>query len=65
MDKPLSPSRGQVVDHVALTFPDLNIVMARLKATNVPMQGPYKFGDTRAIMIEDPDGLGLELIEMK
>ncbi len=65
MDKPLSPSRGQVVDHVALTFPDLNMVMARLKATNVPMQGPYKFGDTRAIMIEDPDGLGLELIEMK
>jgi hypothetical protein len=39
--------------------------MARLKVTNVPMQGPYKFGDTRAIMIEDPDGLGLELIEMK
>jgi beta-lactamase superfamily II metal-dependent hydrolase len=65
-DKPLSPSRGQVVDHVALTFPDLNVVMAHLKATNVPIvRGPYKFGDTRAIMIEDPDGLGLELIEMK
>jgi hypothetical protein len=65
MDKPLAPSRGQVVDHVALTFPDLNPVMARLKATNVSMRGPYKFGETRAIMIEDPDGLGLELIEMK
>ena len=65
-DKPLSPSRGQVVDHVALTFPDLNVVMAHLKATNVPIvRGPYKFGETRAIMIEDPDGLGLELIEMK
>jgi hypothetical protein len=29
------------------------------------VRGPYKFGETRAIMIEDPDGLGLELIEMK
>jgi hypothetical protein len=65
-DRRLTPSRGQVVDHVALTFPDLTAVMAHLKATNVPIvRGPYKFGDTRAIMIEDPDGLGLELIEMK
>jgi hypothetical protein len=64
MDKPLSPSRGQVVDHVALTFPDLNVVMAHLKSMNVPItRGPYAFGDTRAIMIEDPDGLGIELIE--
>jgi len=65
-DKPLSPSRGQVVDHVALTFPDLDAVMAHLKSTNVPIvRGPYRFGDTRAIMIADLDGLGLELIEMK
>jgi beta-lactamase superfamily II metal-dependent hydrolase len=65
-DKRLSSSRGQVVDHVALIYPDLNLVMAHLKATNVPIvRGPYKFGDTRAIMIEDPDRLALELIEMK
>ena len=64
-DKPLSRSRGQVVDHVALTFPDLGAVMAHLKATGVPiLKGPYRFGDTRAILIEDLDGLGLELIEM-
>jgi catechol 2,3-dioxygenase-like lactoylglutathione lyase family enzyme len=64
-DRPLSPSRGQVVDHVALTFPDLDAVMAHLKATNVPIvKGPYTFGGARAIMIEDLDGLGLELIEM-
>ena len=30
----------------------------------VEFKGPYKFGDTRAILIDDPDGLGLELIEM-
>jgi len=64
-DRPLSPSRGQVVDHVALTFPDLDAVMAHLKATNVPIvKGPYTFGNARAIMIDDLDGLGLELIEM-
>jgi catechol 2,3-dioxygenase-like lactoylglutathione lyase family enzyme len=65
-DKRLSPSRGQVVDHVALTFPDLEPVLAHLKATNVRIvKGPYKFGDARAVMIEDPDGLGVELIEAK
>jgi beta-lactamase superfamily II metal-dependent hydrolase/catechol 2,3-dioxygenase-like lactoylglutathione lyase family enzyme len=65
-DKPLSPSHGLVVDHVALAYPDLDEVMAHLKATNVPIvKGPYKFGDSRAIMIEDLDGLSLELIETK
>jgi hypothetical protein len=65
-DKPLSASRGQVVDHVALTYPDLDAVMTHLKATNVSIvKGPYEFGDSRAIMIEDMDGLSLELIEMK
>jgi hypothetical protein len=65
-DTPLTRSRGQVVDHVALTYPDLDAVMAHLKATNVPiLSGPYRFGETRAILIEDLDGLALELIEMK
>jgi hypothetical protein len=40
--------------------------MAHLKATGVPIvEGPYAFGDTRAILIEDLDGLALELIERK
>ena len=65
-DKPLVRSRGQVVDHVALAFPDLDAVIAHLKATGVPIvSGPYPFGDTRAILIEDLDGLALELIEAK
>ena len=65
-DKPLARSRGQVVDHVALAFPDLDPVITRLTAANVPIvSGPYPFGDTRAILIEDLDGLALELIEMK
>ena len=65
-DKQLVPSRGQVVDHVALSYPDLDAVMAHLKETGVAIQeGPYRFGDTRAIMIQDLDGLSLELIEIR
>ncbi len=64
LDRPLSPSRGQVVDHVAVTYPDLDPVLAHLEATGVPLlEGPYPFGDTRAVLIEDLDGLALELIE--
>lgn len=65
-DQPLSRSKGQVIDHVALAFPDLTAVLAHLKATGVPIvNGPYPLGDTRALMIEDPDGLSLELVEVK
>jgi catechol 2,3-dioxygenase-like lactoylglutathione lyase family enzyme len=65
-DQPLARSRGQVVDHIGLAYPDLDQVIAHLRATKVPIaKGPYKFGDTRAILIEDPDGLAFELIEVK
>ena len=65
-DQPLSKSKGQVIDHVALAYPDLDAVIAHLKATGVPiLSGPYKLADTRAVMIEDMDGLGVELVEAK
>lgn len=65
-DQPLSKSKGQVVDHIGLSYPDLDAVIAHLKATGVPiLQGPCKLADTRAVMIEDLDGLGLELVEVK
>jgi hypothetical protein len=65
-DRPLSRSRGQVVDHVALAYPDLDRVIAHLKSKRVAiLEGPYRFADTRAIMIEDVDGLALELIEAR
>jgi hypothetical protein len=63
-DQPLTKSRGQVVDHLGFTYPNLDAVIAHLKSRNIPiLEGPYKLGDTRAIMIEDLDGLALELIE--
>ena len=65
-DQPLVPSRGHVVDHVAFGYPDLDRVLTHLAATGVPIvEGPYGFGETRAILIEDLDGLALELIEMQ
>ena len=49
---------------MALAYPDLDVVMKHLKATGVPIvKGPYRFGNARAIMIDDLDGLALELIE--
>ena len=63
-DGPLVPSRGQVVDHMGLSYPDLDPVIAHLERAGIPiLDGPYPFGDVRAILIEDLDGLALELIE--
>ena len=38
--------------------------LTRLAAARIPiLEGPCAFGDTRAVPIEDLDGLALELIE--
>ena len=64
-DQPLVPSRGQVMDHVGFTYPELDLVIAHLEAAGVPiLDGPYPFGAGRAGLIEDLDGLALELIEV-
>jgi catechol 2,3-dioxygenase-like lactoylglutathione lyase family enzyme len=65
-DQPLVRSRGQVLDHVAFTVERLDDLVARLRRARVTIiEGPYPFGDTRAVMIEDPDGLAIELIERR
>ncbi len=64
LDRPLVPSRGQVVDHVAIAYPDLEPVLAHLEARGVPiLEGPYPFGESRAVLIEDLEGMAIELIE--
>jgi catechol 2,3-dioxygenase-like lactoylglutathione lyase family enzyme len=63
-DQPLVPSRGQALDHVAFTVENLDALMTRLRAAKVKvLEGPYKLGEARAFMIEDPDGLAIELID--
>ena len=63
-DQPLVPSRGQALDHVAFTVDSLDALMVRLRAAKVKvLEGPYQFGGARAFMIEDLDGLSIELID--
>ncbi len=60
----LVPSRGQALDHVAFTVDNLNGLLTRLRHNGVRvLLAPYAFGDTRAAMIEGPDGLSIELVE--
>ena len=65
-DQPLARSRGQALDHIAFTVDGLDALMGRLRRDGVRvLEGPYTFGDARAFMIEDPDGLAIELIERR
>ena len=64
-DRPLARSRGQALDHVAFTVADLDALLARLRLAGVTvLEEPHPFGDGRAAMIEDPDGLAIELVEL-
>lgn len=59
-----APSRGQALDHVAFIVDDLDAMLVRLRAAKVKiLRPPYAFGTSRAVMLEDPDGLAVELIE--
>ena len=54
----------QVVDHIGLAYPDLDAVIAHFEARMVPiLEGPNTLGETRAVLVEDPNGLAFELIE--
>ena len=65
-DVRLVPSRGQVLDHVGLTYPDLDTHVPRLRREGVKiLEGIHTWGDTRAAMIEDLDGLAIMLVERK
>jgi catechol 2,3-dioxygenase-like lactoylglutathione lyase family enzyme len=60
----LVPSRGQALDHVAFSVDDLDVMLRRLRRNGVRvLLEPYDFGDSRAAMIEGPDGLAIELVE--
>ena len=64
-DRPLASSRGHVYDHVALSVPDLDAWIAKLRRERVTfLEEPYKLGATRAVMIEGPSREALELVEV-
>lgn len=58
-------SRGQVLDHVAFGVRAFDALHERLMRAGVRVIEPmHPFGAARAFMIEDPDGLAIELVEI-
>jgi len=62
----LVSTRGHVVDHIAVSYPDVAAVLDELRKSGVKViEELYKFGNTnkRAAMIEGPDRIAVELVE--
>jgi catechol 2,3-dioxygenase-like lactoylglutathione lyase family enzyme len=65
-ETPLTSSRGQLQDHIALSVTDLDAWHERLRAGGVTLlEPPYVLGATRALMIEGPSREALELVEVR
>ncbi len=65
-DQPLVHSRGQLLDHVAFSVENFDALFQKLSSSGVTiLERPHSFADTRAFMIEDPDGLAIELIDAR
>jgi hypothetical protein len=65
-NSPLVSTRGQLMDHLALGVTNLDAWIAKLRGEIVKfVVPPYRFGDTRAVMIEGPSREALELVEKK
>jgi hypothetical protein len=62
----LVSTRGKLVDHWALGTADLNQTVARLKTEGVKfLEEIHSWGNSRAAMIEGPDRIAIELVEVK
>ena len=62
----LVSTRGKIVDHWALSTADLNVTVTRLKREGVKfLEEIHPWGTTRAAMIEGPDRIAIELVEVK
>ena len=65
-EQPLAGTRGQLYDHIAFSVTDLDAWIAKLRDEGVIfLDGPYRLGETRAVMIEGPSREALELVEIK
>jgi hypothetical protein len=62
----LVSTRGKLVDHWALSTADLDATVARLKRESVKfLEEIHPWGTRRAAMIEGPDRIAIELVEVK
>jgi hypothetical protein len=58
--------RGKIVDHWALGVSDLALTVTRLKREGTKfLEEIHPWGTTRAAMIEGPDRIAIELVEVK
>jgi hypothetical protein len=59
-------TRGYVVDHWAVSVPNLDSTAARLKSEGVRfLEEIHAWGSMRALMIEGPDRIAIEVVEVK
>lgn len=64
--EPLASSLGQLQDHIGLGVADLDAWVAKLRGEGVRiLDGPYRLGDTSAVMIEGPSREVIELVEVR
>lgn len=62
----LVDTRGTLVDHWALGVSDLDRTVARLKREGVTfLEEVHPWGSTRAAMIQGPDRIAIELVEVR
>jgi hypothetical protein len=62
----LVSTRGKIVDHWAVSTADLDKTVARLKGENVKFLEEIRpWGSSRAAMIEGPDRIAIEIVEIK
>jgi catechol 2,3-dioxygenase-like lactoylglutathione lyase family enzyme len=64
----LASSRGHTLDHLGFVVNELDATLARLREAGVKvLEAPHPFGQSgaRAALIEGPDAIALELIELK
>jgi catechol 2,3-dioxygenase-like lactoylglutathione lyase family enzyme len=63
---PLAPTRGQGIDHMGLSVSDLDAMVTKLRGEGVKfLEQPHPWGNTRAAMIEGPDSVSIEIVEVK
>ncbi|MEQ1730922.1 MAG: VOC family protein, partial [Vicinamibacterales bacterium] len=62
----LAPTRGRLYDHWAVSTTNLDATVARLKANGVKfLEEIHPWGTLRAAMVEGPDRIAIELVEVK
>ena len=65
-EPPLFSTRGQRADHLAIACPDFDAALERLKGQGVAVVAEAGVtADTRTAMIEGPDHIAIELVEIK